>query len=216
MNGETDIQGMNGTTPTPETQPAQSGDAGAKSFTQQDIDRILAERLKRAEESMMKKIIADLGVDSLDSVKSVITAQKEADEARKSDVQKAADRAAALEKQLREKEAALNALMTARKVDRRNAALANALRDAKAQNTDDLLVILNGKYAEELDALTDDDGNVDDKAVKAMIEKARKNHSVFFAAASPGSPSNRDGSVRDKSFEERLKAATAGRPIIKF
>jgi membrane protein involved in colicin uptake len=58
-------------------------------FTQADVDRILGERLKRAEETTQKQLLEALGVKDTDEAKKAIDDAKKAREQQMSDLEKA-------------------------------------------------------------------------------------------------------------------------------
>lgn len=73
-------------------------DKAAKTFTQADVDRIVGERAKRAEESAIAALLKDIGFEKADDLKAMIKAAKARDDAEKSELQKAQDAIAALTK----------------------------------------------------------------------------------------------------------------------
>lgn len=65
-----------------------------KSFTQAELDKIFSDRLKNVKSNTTTEILQALGVDSLDAVRELVKKQKEADEANKTELQKAQEEAA--------------------------------------------------------------------------------------------------------------------------
>lgn len=191
-----------GATLAPETQPdKQTGEA---KFTQADIDRILAERLRRAEEATHKKLLGELGVDTLDTAKNSLKAHSEAEAAKKSELDKWADKYAKLEAKHTELNTRLEQALTERKLDKRNAAVAKALTEAKATDIDDLMAIIEKHYGDELASVLSAEGAVDDKALKGLVETVKKGRAKFFASAAPGSPSNNNGRVPQPNSKVEL------------
>jgi len=111
----------------PVTQPAldpnaNSGGNGGndpkgKTFTQEELDALFAQRAAQAKTSAMTELFKELGVESADSLKAVITKAKEADDAQKSELQKAQDKANAADKALADQKSAYDAAMA--KVEKR-------------------------------------------------------------------------------------------------
>ncbi|MBK8467737.1 MAG: hypothetical protein IPL32_18135 [Chloracidobacterium sp.] len=77
------------------------GDANkpkGKTFTQEELDALFAQRAKQAGNSALTDLFKELGVENADSLKAVITKAKEADDANKTELQKALDKVTATEK----------------------------------------------------------------------------------------------------------------------
>lgn len=74
-----------------------SGGEDAKSYTQADLDRLFAERARQASGSEQKRILSELGLQSLDEVKSLVKKQREADQAQLSELDKMRKQLADLE-----------------------------------------------------------------------------------------------------------------------
>lgn len=91
----------------PITQKPETPDAGANSgtLTQDQVNQIVADRVKRAEEATVKKLLDGLGVQSADEIKSILEAKKAADEANKTELEKAASKATTAEAKLKQAEA---------------------------------------------------------------------------------------------------------------
>ncbi len=60
-----------------------------KVFTQEDVNRFVKKRVGDDSERITKKILNDLGVESINDVKNIIKAKNDADEADKTELQKA-------------------------------------------------------------------------------------------------------------------------------
>ena len=67
-----------------------------------------------------------------------------------------------------------------------------AATDARAQYPEDVITWAR-QSGKDLTALLDKDGKLDDKAVKALIDEAKKARPAWFASGGPGSPSNAGG-----------------------
>lgn len=78
-----------------------------KTFTQDDVNRLMGDRANRAGSAKEKEILETLGVDSLDDAKTLLEAQRKRAEDEKSDLEKEKEAREAAEK--REKEATVAA-----------------------------------------------------------------------------------------------------------
>jgi hypothetical protein len=188
-------------TPAQETQPAKT-EAAAR-FTQEDVDRILADRLKRAEDSVSKRLLEALGVDSLDTAKNALKAHQDAEESKKSAVDKAEAKAKKLEEQLAQAMEQIKSFGEKERVRTRNMAIQSALTEAKAHDVEDLLIIIENKYATEVAAVLGEDGAVNDKAIEKLMTAVKASHSKYFTPQSPGSLSNRNGVALDPQKQTR-------------
>ncbi len=67
------------------------GSGDEKVFTQEDVNRFVQKRVGEDSDRITKKILSELGVESIDDVKHIIKAKNDADEADKTELQKALD-----------------------------------------------------------------------------------------------------------------------------
>lgn len=190
-----------------DTPPVKIEDA-PKVFTQEQLTAIIKERLEKAESAVTERILKSLGVDSLDTVKAAVKATKEADEASKTELQKLQDKVNAALAGQQAAEARVAAFEHKEKIGTRNTAISKALTAASATNADDLLILLEAKSKELVDATLTAEGKVDDKAIAALLAKAQAEYANSFAPKAPGSPSNARGKA--PSVEDaRNRAANA-------
>ena len=77
----------------PKDPPPDAGGNGGKQYTQEELDRMFAERATRAQEAEKKRILETLGVKDEDELKVIIEARKKADEEAKTELEKLADQA---------------------------------------------------------------------------------------------------------------------------
>lgn len=75
---------------------ANGGGAGGQVFSQDDVNRIIKARAERE----LKAVLADVGLADLGELKTLVQQKREAEDANKSELAKAQERAAELEKQL--------------------------------------------------------------------------------------------------------------------
>ncbi len=72
-------------------------DKADKTFTQTDVDRIVGERAKRAEESAVSELLKALGFEKVDDLKTTVTDAKKLREQQMSDLDKAKAESTALQ-----------------------------------------------------------------------------------------------------------------------
>ncbi len=99
-NGQTSEQGGEGT--------ANAGGAEKKTFSQDDVNRIIKARAERE----LQTVLQEAGLAGVDELKGLVQAKRQAEEAQKSEMQKLQERAAQLEKQLADAAEKQKALMT--------------------------------------------------------------------------------------------------------
>lgn len=134
----------NDATPAPDdaNPGGQQGDQGARTFTpeqQAEMDRIVGERAVRAKQSAIGDLLKELGVEDVGALKRQLDAQREAEEAEKTELEKAQERLAEMERQQRESDAATRdrliraeIRMQAAQMGFRNADIAYAAADLSA------------------------------------------------------------------------------------
>jgi len=91
--------------------PPEGDKPKGKTFTQEELDALFAQRATQARNSAMTELFKELGVENADSLKAVITKAKEADDAQKSELQKAQDKATAADKALADQKTAHDAAL---------------------------------------------------------------------------------------------------------
>ena len=99
-NGQTSEQGGEVT--------ANAGGAEKKTFSQDDVNRIIKARAERE----LQTVLQEAGLAGVDELKGLVQAKRQAEEAQKSEMQKLQERAAELEKQLADAAEKQKALMT--------------------------------------------------------------------------------------------------------
>jgi len=178
--------------PAPDTAPGtNSGGSTGTTFTQADVDRIVGERAKRAKEAGISELLKELGFEKPDDLKTLVTTYRAADEAEKSELEKAQVKITALEKKAQEAEQRAAQSAQERLEERRNAAILAALKDA--EHPGDVLLWLAANKAEAVKATLKDDGTLDEKAISTLVTEAKKERPSYFKSGSPGSPSNAGG-----------------------
>lgn len=187
----------------PETAPDKSGD---KRFTQVELEEVLKERLKRGEEAATKRLLEALGVSDVETAKNALKAHSEAEEAKRTELDKLQLKLTAMEQRAMKAETALESLKTERQTDRRNQTLIDVLTtDGKATNAKRLLTLLSTEQAALMaDLFNDEDVPVKEK-VTPLLEMAKKTYPEYFTVTTPlpGSPSNRRGSIPEPNAAEK-------------
>lgn len=207
---------------TPSVTPPPVDPKAEAKFTQADLDAIAGNTRKEAAAAARKALLKELGIDDSDpdavkAVKGKLTAAQQAEEASLSAVEKLQKQLADESKKRAELEAAVEAARQERVINARNAEITKALVSAKvnASEADDLLVLLQAKFGDVVNSVTDADGKVSDKGIKSLVEKAQTVYPKYFANTAPGSPSNYDGRVPDLN-QGRIKKILGDLPIVKL
>lgn len=200
------------TTP-PETLPGKNegqGEAGSKpTFTQEQLDKIVGERAVQAKKSALSDFLKELGLENPDDLKKIITERQQQEQASKTELQKAQDQAKTADDKYKALQQQLDAEKAARMADKRNAAVVTAAQKARANAPDDVVLWASAHLPDELAKTIDADGNIDEKAVNALIELVRKERKEWFGGTGPGSPSNAGGRTPEPSADAKKKAAQA-------
>lgn len=171
-------------TPTPLDPQSSAGTPNTRSG--EDDNRIPYSRFKEVNEQN-KALQARL--DALEA------ADRKRKDAELTDSERAKAEAAEAKTEAERAKAQLEAERTARKLDKRDNALAQALATASAIDADDTVTVLKKRFPAEIEALLTKSGEPDPDAIKALVDKAKTEVSYHFRPGGPGSPSNRDGQV---------------------
>ena len=201
--------------PTPATAPGQNSGENGQTFTQADLERILGERLKRAEESNNKKFLEALGIDSLDTAKKLIAAQQQREESEKTELQKLQEKLAAAESATQEAQAQALAAQQERMKDKRDSAIMAAFRESRSSKPDAVLILMEKSHSSLIEAVADKDGKIDEGAMKTLVETARKTHPELFGGSGPGSPTNRNGQPPQPDKAAKDRAAVTQNTVLR-
>lgn len=179
----------------PETQtpaaatPATTTDNGTggdgKTFSQAEIDALIGDRAKRAKEAGAKAVMDALGIQDIEAAKALIAEATTLRQSQMSELEKAQQASAALQKQLDDEKAAKEAAIArADETLLRSAVLAEAAGAGFHNPADAWLYVDRSKL--ELS----EDGEV--KGAKAVVEAVAKERGYLVktgqAAPTPGSP----------------------------
>lgn len=178
-----------------------AGDKGGKKveFTpeqQAELDRIVQERLTRAEKAVSKKALEarakELGFNTVDEMEAALKAHKETQEKSKTDLEK-------------EKEARTKAEATAKTAqERANKALLKAAffvkaKEAGAVNADDAFALANLS-----EVTVSEEGVVDDKLLDEAVKKLAKAKPYLFSQGDKGGAWGNRGKAGDENNKSDL------------
>lgn len=212
-------------TPTPDAAPPtpagqQSGDSTGKTFTQEEVNRLMGERLKRAEGSWTKALLEGLGLDSLDTLKARL-APPPTGETPKPD-QKATDELQKLTERLKEAEGkasaaeqALQAIHAERTREKRDGHITEALSKARSTDPKRVLILLNAEQPQLLEKVLKEDGTADTAALDALVKAAQEAFKPLFTGGGPGSPSNAGGRTVSPGADQKNRATVNQTELIR-
>lgn len=161
--------------PTPDG-PVQTTAPAIVSLPQEEFDRLVVQRVADAKRATTKNFLTDLGVSSADEAKALIAAQKAAEDANRTETERAIARAA-------ERETAAAAREAAAAAKEHSLNVAGALMAAGAK----------GDLA-KLARLVDVEAGAEPSAVAAAVEAAKTDFpSLFGVQTAPFAPSEPTG-----------------------
>lgn len=179
-------------TPTPTGTGTPPVNNGGEPETLTLTTKQLAARLDTEVNKALSRTFETLGVKDLNELTAKLTAQKEREDAEKTELQKAQDALKAAQDKAAAAEA--KAAETARQAleKERNNAILLALTGKTDKPQKVLTLLING-HAADVDGVMAADGTVDAQKVSALIDKAKKEYPEDFKSGGPGSPSNAGG-----------------------
>lgn len=211
MTEETTQQNNGASTTTTQTAAGSNGGqqqtTDAKTFSQADIDRIIQERLARANDAATTKLLESLGVKTLDEAKTTLEAKRKADEESLTEIEK---QKKAAEKANADREK-LEAELKQERESRRQEKLDQAIRAAAkgAHDPDEIVLFLRKDAGEALAKALKDDGTIDAKAIEPLIADLKKKKAYLFGGQTPGSPSNHGGRAPEPDADAKKEARAA-------
>lgn len=170
-------------------------------FTQADVDRIVADRAKRAEKSAISGLLETLGLDSIDSLKTTIDSERKRKEAEMSATEKLQAELDAMKQTIAEKDAALSEANQTRLNEKRDSSLLQLL--SKAHDPHKALLLIKAEKADVVNNLLAEDGTFDGAVAEKLVADYAAANAYLFSSGAPGSPSNNDG----RTPQPDLKAA---------
>lgn len=175
----------------------------------------LKERLDRAENAALTKLLKKLGVENVEALEVIVPEHKTLKSASLTDAEKlttaAADAQAKLTAEASARaasEAKVAELEAARIGDRIDAAIKEICMTPaiRAEHPQDVVELIRKG---NIDGVVDDKGQVVTDKVKALVEQAKKDRPGWFKTGGVGSPSNRDGVAPEALAAEKEKARRA-------
>lgn len=186
-------------TPTPETPdtpqptPTTPSEQITGGFTQADVDRIIADRLKRDREAQETKLKERYGVSDLSEVEALIKAKREADEAALSETQKLQAQIDALTRKAQEAEQRAKETENKYLNEQRRSVFENALTASGSTNAKRVYTLLQLDKPNDFASVFGDDATPDDNKLKSLIKQVQADYPEYFGNPGAGSPSNGNG-----------------------
>lgn len=149
-------------------------------FTQEDLDRIAGASRTDGRDHATKELLKELGFEDLDTAKAARKAQTDAEEAGKTELQKALDRAAALELETEAAKSEARSVLVSTRLE-------NELRDAGA-NPDRLALALRNVDATTLSV---EDGKV--TGAKEAVAALKEATPEWFGGTGSAPPVGHEG-----------------------
>lgn len=192
-------------------------------FTQDELNAHTANTRKEAEDRTRKAILKELGIENTDdpeavkTVKTKLTAAQKAEEEKLSEIEKATKRAEKAEADAAERDAKIAELAAARIADRVDGRIESLAGKPpfNALDASDVVTWLRNNHKDDVTALVDESGKVDDAKVTKLIEKAKAAKAHWFAQAKGvGSPSISGGrSIQPDAERDARARANSQRTI---
>lgn len=176
-----------------DTTQDKGGQSTGAGLSQEDVNRLIGKTRKEARETGISEFLKELGFEKPDDLKALVTAAKARDDAEKSELEKAQQRIADLEKKAAEAEIKATKAAQQALEKERNTAILIALKDAHAEKPQSVLNLLLVEHASDVAAIMAEDGTLDNKKIGALADKAKKEYAGMFQSGNPGSPSPAGG-----------------------
>lgn len=183
-----------------------------QTFTQEDVDRIVKDRLKRdgqSKQKVLEEFIKELGFEKADDLKATVKAKKDADEAAKSAEQKQIDEVNRLMAELDAEKKRAADIESARRADKIASKLEALASASKAQIPGDVVDYLQKHHAEDISKLMDESGTFDDKTAASLVEMVKKARAHWFGIAGMGTMSLREGKPVDMQNDQQQRGRVA-------
>jgi hypothetical protein len=185
------------------TQGQQSANPEA-TFTQADIDRIVGERAKRAQDTAINKLLTDLGFEKPDELKALVKDAKARKEAEMSEIEKATAAIEAANKKAQEAEQRYQQAMQ-QMLDRdRKGAFLKAVQASGGGNVDDLFILVSAKHGDDFKSVFGDDATPDEAKMKAFVKQVQASFPAYFGTQGAGSPSTNNGIAPNSDTENEM------------
>lgn len=174
-----------------------------KSYTQAELDKMFIERVNQAESATTAKLLKSLGVDKLEDATAAIKDAKTLKDAQLTETQRLEKERDEARKEADEHKAERLKIETERQLEKRDSNIVKALTKERANNPEDLLILMTNKKPDLVKAVMKEDGSVDEKALTALILATKQDYKTSFVGSNPSIPSNNNG-----------KSPTGGKDIV--
>lgn len=196
------------------TPPDNTGGNPDNNTPQDDNAPWLKARLEREAAKARAKFLEELGVEDMDSAKARLQAQKDAEDAQKSELERLQDQLQASTQRQAELEQQLQAEKQTRINDKRNSAIRDAARSAGAVDAEDVMLNVM-KDVDALAKLVNEDGSVNAEAVTSAVTQVKTDKPHLFSKQVPGTPSNRHGQAPSPDKKALKQARKTNQSIIR-
>lgn len=209
-------------TPTEPTTPATTTGTGAqtakpqtpaeKLLSQSEVDAHVSNARKQAKDAARKELLKELGIEdddpkAVEGIKGKLTAAQQAEEAQKSEAQKAADKITKLEADLEAAKLVSVEAETKRRATFVDSRLLSVVKDAKAVDANEVVQWLRDHQTADVDALYQDGDKFNDKGAEKLVTDFKKVKEHWFQrAGGVGSPSMMGGRPLQPDADMNKKA----------
>lgn len=172
-------------------------------FSQDDVNRLIQERLARQKTSITTELLQELGVETTDAAKRLIQAANESERANQTELERTQKDLERINNELVQANERATKAENDLRLSKRDRVIQDQLTQAGALNSNMVLTVLlaNGDYLKE--------GEPDQDAIKTAIEALKKDQAYLFGK--PGGEYRGLGSSKDKvnpgSGDEKAQAA---------
>lgn len=202
-------QSTGGETPTPVQDQGKKADT---SVPQETVNRLVGEARQSGRDTATNTILENLGVDSMDSLKELVTSYKAQQEANMTELEKLQKQVDVQAAALQTKEERIQDLQADKLNTLRDAKLSQHLRDA--HNEQSVLTLIKAQHTDDVNALVNDEGTFDDQKAKALVDAFRSANAYLFKSTAPSVPSNNDGRAPQPDKQARDRARDTHRRLI--
>jgi hypothetical protein len=194
MSDTTQTEQPNTTTPsTPDTSQGTTEGKDAK-FTQADLDTYAGKARTEARTAAQKKFLEELGIESVDNLKTILADVKKRQESELSEAQKLQAQIEAANKKAAEAEQRAKDTEAKYLAEQRRSAFESAVTAGGGNNAKRVYALLQMEKPDDyLSVFAADSAAPDDAKLKALIKQVQTDYPEYFGAPGAGSPSNAHG-----------------------
>jgi hypothetical protein len=191
MSDTTQTEQPNTTTqPTPDTSQGKDEGTKERNFTQADLDTYAGKARTEARAAAQKKFLEDLGIESVDSLKSILEDVKKRKESELSESQKLQQQIEAANKKVQEAEQRAKDTEAKYLAEQRRSAFESAVG---GNNPKRVYALIQLEKPADFAAVFGEDATPDKGKLDALIKQVQADYPEYFGAAGAGSPSNAGG-----------------------